>query len=140
MPFNWDATDVADDGAGRVTLLPPGWYEFRVGEATEKQSSNGNPMVALKCIVTEPMQFTGKWVWHNVTFMPAKSKGAYMAMHFLKCIGEPHEGVLKVNATKWIGKRFRGKVKHGEYKGQPKNEIKEVSPADEVQTDDQIPF
>lgn len=141
MSFNYDASNVAEDKGGRFSLLPPGWYEMKITEATEKKSSKGNDMVALKCAVTEPFEYAGKWLFHNVTFLPPERKGANMALHFLKVIKEPHQGAFDVDGRSWVGKRFRGKVVQGEYEGKARNEIKEVSPVDaENKDDDSIPF
>lgn len=139
-PFDYDATQVRDSKSGYPTI-PPGWYEFKIVEATEKTSKKGNNMVAVRCMVTEPFEYAGKTVFHNVTFLDPSAKGANMSIHFLKTIGEPHAGAFTVNSYNWRGKRFRAKVVEGEYEGNPRNEIKEVASIDSVKVgDDAIPF
>lgn len=141
MPFNYDASGIEEDRFTR-SVLPAGWYELKIVEANEKTSSKGDNMVSTKCMVAEPFEYAGRHVYHNVTFLDKGSKGAGMAIHFLKCIGEPYENSFQVNAHRWIGKRFRAKVIEAKFDGRPKNEIKEVSPMDVVAAakDDEVPF
>jgi hypothetical protein len=138
MPFQYDATQVRESGG--FDVLPGGWYELKIEEAVEKISKNGNDMVSVKCTVTEPIQYLGRLIYHNVTFLPPSSKGANMSLHFLNCINEPSTGSFTVNAARWRGKRFRGKIVESEYQGKRRNEIKAVSPLDQAAAEEEVPF
>jgi hypothetical protein len=52
-----------------------------------------------------------------------------MAIHFLKCIGEPWEGKIKVNPNNWFGKTLKAKVGADvDTVGRPKNVIVSIFP------------
>ena len=51
-----------------------------------------------------------------------------MAIHFLKTIGQPFEGAIKVDPAAWVGERFRGYVIQDEFNGKKSNKIKGIEP------------
>ena len=131
MGFKYDANGV-DASGGFPIIEKPGWYPFRIVAATEGQSKNGDYQVTVDAVCLD-----SRWkdysVRHWVTFLPKSQKGAGMALHFLKCIGEPYEGVLNVEPLEWERKTFMGKVEVGEYLGKKNNKFAEISPIkDEV--------
>ena len=91
--------------------VPNGEYVLQITKAEEAQSRNGSPMVKLTCTVDSPDEYAGAVIFHYVTFLEKGSSGAGIALHFLKCIGEPYEeGDLEVNPKRWESKKFKAKV------------------------------
>jgi hypothetical protein len=148
--FKHDSTGVDPDV---FSLLPEGWYPFRIFDAEELRSSKGNNMVFAKCEVFNDEKFNGEKVWHYVVFLPKENRGAGISVHFRKCIGVPFGGDDIVDANEWKGKKFMGKVAHSEYVNKEGNRVKnckivEVSPLDPdmlnkpavEKADEQIPF
>jgi len=113
MTFDYDATGIQPSD---FSLIPKGWYLVRVDEVVnEGKSSKGNDMVTVHIAVSDGEYKERKIMFHNVVFLPKetngkKTPGAGMAIHFLKCIGEPHENKLQVNTNNWIGKKFNALI------------------------------
>lgn len=92
-------------------MIPPGYYNLVIREVEERWTKNNDPMIRALCSVSEPTsQFNGKNIYYNVPFIQPGKPGASIATHFLKVIGEPHEGKFDVDPENWIGKRFFAKV------------------------------
>lgn len=132
MGKRYDGTGV-DASGGYPIIEKEGWYPFRIVVATEGTSKNGNYQVTVDAVCLDP-----RWkdypVRHWVTFLPKEQKGAGMALHFLKTIGEPHEGVIDVDPMSWERKVFMGKVVINEYDGKKNNKFAEISPIkDEIE-------
>lgn len=129
MVFKYDATGV-DPNGGYPIIDKPGWYPFRIITAAEGKSKNGNYQVTVDCACLD-QRYKDYGVRHWVTFLSPESKGAGMAIHFLKCIGEEYEGVLNVEPLGWERKCFMGKVEINEYDGKRNNKFSEISPIKE---------
>lgn len=142
--FNYNGTGV-EMGAGYQTA-PEGEYTLSIKNTVEKTTkikedgSGGYPMVSAMCEIDDPGDSFGIVVFHNVTFMPPDKKGASMALHFLKAIGEPFEGQINVEPQNWKAKKFRAKIKLSkDLQGRPRNEIAYVI-IPESESSDEIPF
>lgn len=129
MPHSYDATNVQLDAPSRE-LLPNGPYTFSIIGVTEKKSSKGDYMVSVKCSVINNLDHNGKWVFHNVTFLPPEKPGAGMAIHFLKTIGQPWEKKFEIKPDDWLGGIFLGTIEATEYKGKLRNEITKIEATD----------
>lgn len=137
--FMFDSTGVKDDSS--FSLLPDGWYPFRIAEAEAMKSKSGFPMILAKCKCIDPRHPDVGMIWHYVVFLPKGQKGDGMNVHFRKCIGVPFEGNIRVDSEEWQGKTFMGKVETEEYNGKSKNKIALVSPIKaEAKVEDEIPF
>lgn len=123
--FSFDSTGI--DPNGGFPLLPEGWFPFRVLVATEGVSKSGNKQVTVDAVCLDP-RFKDYSIRHWITFLPTGSKGAGMAIHWLKSIGEPWEGKIKVDPLSWERKTFMGKVEVSEYQGKKNNKLAEISP------------
>jgi len=125
--FEYDATNVKPD-SGREAL-PRGIYNLEITSAVAGYTKETNrPKVTVDFRVIDSLQFAGRKVrYHTVVFIPEGEKGAGMALHFLKTIGEPFEGKLKVNTDSWIGKKLKATVDIDE-KGY--NKVTNVMPYD----------
>lgn len=151
MTFKFDGRGVA---MNQYKRLPEGWLPFKIVEAEQRTSKNGDFQVLAKCKCTDHRYADCSEVWHYVTFLPKEKPGAGIPLHFLKCIGQPHEGEIEVNADAWLGKKFLGNVIEDEYQGKRNNKFKEISPwrdmdasmeeqppiSTKVEEDDQVPF
>lgn len=137
MGQRYDGTGV-DASGGFPIITEEKWFPFRIVVATPGKSKNGNFQVTVDAICLDP-----RWRDYNVrqwvTFLPKDQKGAGMALHFLKCIGEPHEGVIDIDPMRWERKTFMGKVLVSEYEGKKNNKFSEISPMPKNETE-QIPF
>lgn len=142
MSFTHDATGVESEMKFR--LLPDKkWFPFKIADIVETKSSKGFPMVKAICEVIDDPEHAGMAIWHYVTFLPKDAQGAGICIHFLKSIGQPHEGVITVKPEDWISKRFMGFVIVDTYNGKPNNKIYKVSPYREgaaTQAGEDVPF
>ena len=111
---------------------PEGFYDVMVRNVTEKISKNNDPLYNVEFEI-QGGAYMGKRAWHNVTLLTwddgtgKPAKGAGMAIHFLKCLGEPWEGKIRVTPDNWVGKMLR--VKMGvemDQLGRARNTVKEV--------------
>jgi hypothetical protein len=124
--MRYDGTGV-DASGGFPIIEKPGWYPFRIVAVTEGESKNGDYQVTVDAACLDPL-WKDYGVRYWVTFLPKENKGAGMALHFLKCIGEPHEGKIDVDPMAWERKTFMGKVIVSEYEGKKNNKFSEISP------------
>lgn len=131
MPTAYDATGI-DPDARTFELLPDGNYTLKIVKAEETKSKAGNLMAKVECEVVNNLDFNGRKVFHNVTFLDPKEKGAGMAIHFLKTIAQPWEGKIEIDIPRWEGATFLAKVGKSSYVSQKtgktvdRNEIKAV--------------
>jgi hypothetical protein len=113
-----NTTGVKPSAGGKWTPIPKGRYLLQIIDAEPGISSKGNDKVTVKFRVVSPeevdkVKTKGREIgYHSVTFLPPDARGAGMALHFLKCIGEPyHESEeLDVNEARWLGKKLYGDV------------------------------
>lgn len=148
MSFDYNATGVeVNMGNFEKKLLPKGMYHFEVIEFVSKdgkayplegKSKAGDPQVSLLVQVTDSGEYEGERIFHTVTFMPKDSKGAGIAVSFLKEIGQPWEGKVAVNPSEWVGAEFMGYVVEDEYQGKKKNKITQVLAM--AKASDPLPF
>jgi hypothetical protein len=149
---DYDATNVKPTGG--FDPVPMGEYTLAISNVTEKSTRNGDPGYSIELEVTEPAQWAGRKVWHFVTLLPfdvdgtgTPAKGAGMAIHFLKSIGEPYQGKIKVNPNNWFDRTLKAKIGiAADSMGRDKNIIvslfadpNAVIPGG-VKTDDALPF
>jgi hypothetical protein len=148
MGFRYDATGV-DANGGYPIIETEGWYPFKIVDATPGKSKNGDFQVTVDAVCTD-RRWKDYKVRHWVTFLPKTTpdglpnKGAGMAIHWLKSIGEPYENVLDVEPRDWENATFMGKVIISEYQGKRNNKFAEIGPMkDDLQatgTDDKAPW
>jgi len=133
MGFKHDYTGVQE--SGDFTPAPPGDYTLKIVEAEEAKTRNGDPMVKVKLQIADG-QFKGKNVWHNVAFLPKDSPGAGISKHWLKVIGQPHDGPVIVRPGAWIGARLGAGLNVEEYESakgpRKKNTIVDIWPLTEA--------
>ena len=143
----YDATNLNNEGG--FTPAPEGEYNLSIvdihdtKEGVQRKTKNGDDYVSVECEIDDPGNWLGKKVFYGVTIMEpnpdgTSRKGAGMAIHFLKSIGEPWEGKIEINTDNWVGKRFRAKLKvTKDNQGKARNEVAYIidemaAPADDV--------
>lgn len=133
--MRYDGTGVDAEG-GFPIITEEGWFPFRIVAATEGQSKNGDYQVVVDAVCLD-----AKWrdygVRHWITFLPKEQKGAGMALHFLKVIGQPYEGVFDIEPKNWERRMFMGKVIVSTYEGKKNNKFAEIAA---MKKDDDDPF
>lgn len=128
MSFQYNASNVKPTSGG-FAPLPKGKYLLQIEKATEKRSRNGDPMVVVDFKVMDARYSSRRIRFHHVTFLPEETAGAGIAIHFVKTIGEPHEGHLAVEPTRWLGKLLWGHVdQKPDGNGTLWNVVKDVEP------------
>jgi hypothetical protein len=129
--MRYDATGV-DASGGFPLIEKEGWYPFRIVVATEGKSKDNDYQVVVDAVCLDS-RWKDYGIRHWVTFLPKSKPGAGMALHFLKCIGEPYEGVIDVNPMAWERKTFMGYAivnKFTDKEGREKrnNKLDKISP------------
>lgn len=147
MPFKHNSTGIEPS---TFQPIPAGEYKFVIQNAKEKKSKKtGADMIEATLQVIENTDHHGKTLKHYVVFIPAGEKGDGMSVHFRKCIGVPYGGDDEVDASEWVGKKLRAKLKVEERKWEGNtllgNKVAAVYPYGtefpEVKTkDEEIPF
>lgn len=109
MPFPYNSTGVKVNHT--ITLLPEDDYILRIVKAEPGVTAKGDNKVVVDFEIAEGDFKLETIAFHNVTFFKDKeSKAAGMAVHFLKCIGEPWENDFEVDEKNWLGKRIKAHV------------------------------
>lgn len=130
---SYDATGI-DPDVKSFELMPDGKYTLKITKAERTKSKNGNLMAKLECEIINNPDFNGRKVFHNVTFVDPGSKGAGMAINFLKTISQPWEGKIQIDIPAWEGAQFIATLGKTAYtstktgKLVDKNEILKVEP------------
>jgi hypothetical protein len=121
-------------------MIPEGKHLFKIAKAEESTSAKGNFMVKIKCEVINNPELVMASTNHTVTFVDPTSRGAGMAVHFLKTIEEPWEGKIQVVPENWVGCTFWGTVKHEQYQSKKDGKTYTSAKIIDVQPSGEIPF
>ena len=137
--FNYDGEGVQTQGDFTV---PEDIYLLKVervkpGKSKIKEDGTGGyPQVVVDFKIAEGPRKGFPISFHYVTFLPKTHKAAGMAVHFLKCIGQPWEGTFKVTPGAWIGKTLQAFLEAKEYNGTKNMALKWVKPDPAVELED----
>ena len=139
--------------AGDFSPVPDGTYALRVLETEEAKTRNGDPMVKVTLEVTSHGLYSGKKVFHNVTFFKPGAPGAGFSKHWLHVIGQPYEGEVSVQPIRWRGARLEADLIVEEYPKKDgstgrKNTLASIrslskdapAPEKEIEDTSQVPF
>lgn len=145
MKRSYDSTGISMEG--NYPVAPEGIYDLLIinindmKDGVQRKTKNGDDYISVESEIQNVGEYTGIKVWHGVTIMEDRTrKGAGMAIHFIKTIGQPWEGKFDIDTDQWIGKTFRAKLNvTKDNKGRPKNEIAYLVSEDE-DNDSSIPF
>ena len=149
MSHRYDGSNVKP-GSG-YEPIPKGRYLLLIIDAQEGHTkTNGDYKVVVEYrVYTGPFE-KRRIKFHNVIFFPPDHPMAGLALHYLRCIGEPYEGEFDVNPDAWLGKLVWGEVaikgKFNEVKGIEKftegetdGPVKHDEPADVAATSEEAP-
>ena len=137
MVFNYNAGEGEADSGGFLTT--PGRYVLKITSYEEKETGKGYPMIVVDVEVVsahDPQNNDniGKDIkYHNVVFIPEGKPGVGFAKLFLKCIGEPYKGAIKIIPEQWLNKTFVADVDLETYtdKHNKEKEKNTITPIDE---------
>ena len=112
MAGKYDATGI--EPSTGPDAFPAGVYHLEIIEAVEdviKTGDNaGRPKVTVAFRVVGGPHAGRHVKFYTVCFLPKESKGAGMALQFLKTIGEPYKGRFSYDEDRWIGKIVKAYV------------------------------
>lgn len=111
-------------------------YNFKIVEAKEGMTKNGDPIVYLKLSTEGKIDL----IDHSVVFLKKGKPGEGISVHFRKTIGMPYGGNDDVDATLWIGKEFSAWNTHKEYNGKLTDSLNNIEPVKEEKKSDDVPF
>lgn len=144
MPYEYDTTGADMSGQGDF-VIPDGEYIMRIEKVTEGRSKKENEYQVtcdLKVVEGDRKNFQVRF--HRVTFTDPKRspKGAGMAIHFLKTIGQPWENKPNIDPSHWVGKVFMAWLEVSEYNNFKSMKIKWVKPVDKAIAEEleEVPF
>ena len=133
MAFKYDGRGVEPSSRKGFQVIPKGTYILSVAKKTDTTSKNGDDQVIVNFTV-KGGEYDGAFLpFYYVTFLPRSSKGAGMALHFLKCIGEPYEGEFEVESDNWLGKCVKGRVDIEEFNGNKQSKVVWVEPVEDAE-------
>jgi hypothetical protein len=134
MPGSYDGEGVKTDN---FVEIPDGEYTLRITDAEQGVTRNGDDKVTVSYEIVGGPYHLQPIKYHTVVFFKDKNtKGAGMAIKFLKSIGEPHEGQFAWNEKNWIGKKLKAMIMQevqtmGKSTGKKFPRIQWVNPPDE---------
>jgi hypothetical protein len=130
---------------GSYVLAPEGIYEVEIVEVNDKESTNGDPMVSIKLVITSG-EYQDSWVWDNILIPSLGSQAAKIlgrTKHFLHCIGEPYEDEeTEWDSSRWLWKKCKIRIIHeasNEFHKRPKGVVAEYI-LDEIESQEESPF
>lgn len=138
MPFRHDSRGI--DPNSTMPLMPEGWYLMRIHSAEEQVSKKGNDMILAKCRPVNEQGYEDIEIWHYVVFIPKGQKGDGISVHFRSCIGVPYGGDDIVDASDWVGRKFKAYIVQETFDSKTRNKISQVMPEDSAASDSEVPF
>jgi hypothetical protein len=103
-------------------LVVEGMHPFTIKGGTEGEGEAG-PYWRFDCQCETPSEREKPTV---ALFLSLSQQSRWVVENFLDAVNAPINGSATIN--KFIGRRFRGQVEHGEYKGKPQAKITQVFP------------
>ena len=127
--FNYDSKGQDPTGAREAPpdVLPENKYRLRIARTKDLKSKDGDDMVVVELRVDKGELKGARVGPHFVVFPdPEEASWAGIALHFLKCIGEPWEGNFRVDSKRWIGRLIEADVIEDVYKGKAVNKLENI--------------
>lgn len=130
----------AKEAGGGFTVIPAGLYLAKCIESEYRNSANGKPQIKTRWEVIEGPATGEKGLWNYFTLSTDNPKAVAMFLRHMKALGFDEEffnamqgyspeDVVKRIASMLEGRTAQLKIKVGEYNGEPKNEVDNISPA-----------
>lgn len=95
--------------------IRPGTYFLTVVDVEETESKKGAPMVKVQFEVSPGQECEGRSVYDYIVFMDSM---LWKVQKFLKCIGEPYKGEVKIDPDQWIARVCKVRIETQDYKNQ----------------------
>jgi len=137
--FDYDTTGVKETEG--FPDMPEGDYRLKCknSKMSMTKKTPPRPMASVCFEVIDHPEYTGRLVWHNVTFVKADEKGAGMAKHFLKAMGVDFDGKIKIKTKDWENQEIDVTLKISDpYKGKTRNEIDTINTSDEEEQEEEL--
>lgn len=125
MGYRYNSTGVKMPGG---QTIPEEEYVLEIVDAKEGKSKKGDYQVKVDFKVASGVHVGFEVKYHYVTFQAKDSKGAGMAVHFIKSIGEPWEGEFEISPENWIGKKLMAYLSVEEYNGYHNMKASNIKP------------
>lgn len=136
--LNWaelvkDAAASGSSNTGSFEPLPAGVYDLKVLDVNVKQTSTGKTMFSVTTEV-QSGSHAKRRLWDNIVISPDSPGAMGFFFRKMKALGldenffaqNPDENRI---AQAMVGRLFKGKIKLGEYRGEPRNEFDTYAPA-----------
>lgn len=116
----------------RGVIYPEGEYAFTIEDTEDRHTKAGDPKIRCSLEINEgPEGTVGKKLEHDVIIWPAGHKMEWVYQSFLKAIGAEYDEETDeyvINTNLWPGQSFRATLKHGEFRGETLNELRNYKP------------
>jgi hypothetical protein len=109
MELDFDATEESKD----YVTVPPGSYACRVAEVRQRNTRNGEPLWALRLVVSEGEHTGRQAAWDNLVF---SVRGRARVRRIFETFGLPAQGKVNVEPADLEGKEALVEVRAAEYK------------------------
>ncbi len=128
--------------------IPDGEYTLRIIDAKPGTTQAGDDKVTVDYEIVGGDYNLEKIKFHTVVFFKNReSKGAGIAIKFLKTIGEPFEGQFSWDERNWIGKKLKATIvqevaTQGKHAGKKFPRIQWVNPVEggAAAASEEVPF
>lgn len=109
MPGSYNSEGIQDQ---KFFNGPDGEYNLKITNTTEGVTGNHDPKVTVDYEIIDDGANRGLPItYHTVVFFKEKtSRGAGIAIKFLKAIGMLHEGEFSWDEGNWIGRRLKAMI------------------------------
>jgi hypothetical protein len=124
IPWEYDGSKYRKDD---YELIPEGEYPVKIREARETTSRNGNPMITMKLNVVDMPQYGT--LYYNVTFDPTYPGMTNQQLGRIFDSFDITPGNL--DTYTWVGCEGVARVKHGEYNGKMRGEVRTFAPRED---------
>lgn len=136
--LNWaelvkDAAASGNSNTGSFEPLPAGVYDLKVLGVEVRQTSTGKTMFSVTTEV-QTGSYAKRRLWDNIVISPDSPGAMGFFFRKMKALGldesyfarNPSEQAI---ADAMANRSFKGKIKLGEYRGEPRNEFDTYAPA-----------
>ena len=131
--LTFDFSTVNENSFGE--LWSPGTYPAYIEDATFGfAQTSGNPMITCTYIATDPETGKSRKFWDRLVFVEGALPRVKRTLSRIapQLIAEGRQFDPRVDCDELIGIHCQIKIRTKPYEGQPRNEISEVLPAEEV--------
>lgn len=118
--------------SGGFPVVPAGEYDVKVATATVKPTSTGKEMIKIMFDI-QSGPYAGQKLFDQLVVSPGSAKAMSILFRQLDALGAKsvldNNGSLEQVAATIVNATAKVKVVAGEYRGEPKAEVKDIMPA-----------